>query len=351
MVEARDETVRISVRDHGPGIPVEFRPRIFEKFAQADTADARQRGGTGLGLSIVKQIVTRLDGAVGFEDAPGGGTIFNVDLPNWGKAVRTLSRHAGKANVRLLLCEDDPEAATILSERLLQEGFLLDVALTADEAVARVAETPYSAILVDLQLPQGDGIGLIKQLRAQPQIYNTLLVVLSADLERSEAEDRHPTLLNILDWLDAPIDASSLIRVLDRPIVRDRNPRPRILHVDSDQNALRAVSKLLDANAEVMSVDSIDKARHALATGRFDVAVLEVALALGSGLELLQELRDTAGDTIPLVVFSPQDANPVFAEQIRAALINSRTPIGTLVATLRKRLLASAPPSDDKSVK
>ncbi len=227
----------------------------------------------------------------------------------------------------------------------------MDVALTADEATARVAATPYSAILVDLQLPQGGGIDLIKQLRAQPQIYNTLLVVLSADLARSEAEGREPTLLNILDWLDAPIDVSRLVRVLDRPIVRDRNPRPRVLHVDSDQDALRAVAKVLDANAEVMSVDSIDKARRALATGRFDVAVLEVALAVGSGFELLQQLRDTAGDTIPLVVFSPQDANPVFARQVRAALINSRTPIGTLVATLRQRLVGGRPPSDDKIVK
>ncbi len=344
-VEERDETVHISVRDHGPGIPAEFKPRIFEKFAQADSADARQRGGTGLGLSIVKQIVTRLDGAVGFEDAPGGGTIFDVELPNWAKAVKSLARHAGKENLRILLCEDDPKAATVVSERLLEEGFLVDVALTADEAVAHVAETSYSAVLVDLQLPEGDGIDLIKQLREQPQIFNTLLVVLSADLVRSEADDRQPTLLNILDWLDVPIDVSRLMRILDRPIVRDRNPRPRILHVDSNLDALRAVSKVLEGHAEVMSVDSIDKARRALAAGRFDVAVLEVALALGSGLELLQELRDTAGDTIPLVVFSPQDANPTFGEQVRTALLNSRTPIGTLIATLRQRLVGHPPPS------
>ena len=76
-VEARNETARISVRDHGHGVPDEFKPHIFEKFAQADATDARQKGGTGLGLSIVKQIVDRLDGAVGFEDAPGGGCDFS----------------------------------------------------------------------------------------------------------------------------------------------------------------------------------------------------------------------------------------------------------------------------------
>jgi len=67
--------VRISVRDHGCGISADFKRRIFEKFAQADASDARQRGGAGLGLSIVKQIVARLGGQVGFDDAPGGGDL------------------------------------------------------------------------------------------------------------------------------------------------------------------------------------------------------------------------------------------------------------------------------------
>jgi PAS domain S-box-containing protein len=79
-VGRRDDLIRISVRDHGPGIPLDFRPRMFEKFAQADATDAGRKGGTGLGLSIVKQIVARLGGAVDFEDAPGGGTVFHVDL-------------------------------------------------------------------------------------------------------------------------------------------------------------------------------------------------------------------------------------------------------------------------------
>lgn len=80
-VAAAGGTVRMSVQDQGPGIPESFKPHVFEKFAQADGSDTRRRGGSGLGLSIVRQIVNRLNGAVGFEDAAGGGTIFHVDLP------------------------------------------------------------------------------------------------------------------------------------------------------------------------------------------------------------------------------------------------------------------------------
>lgn len=97
-IEQATDFVRISVIDHGSGIPAEFKSSIFEKFSQADATDTRQRGGTG--LSIVKQIVGRLAGKVGFADAPVVGTIFFVELPSWG----------GKADM------DRDQATNILSE-------------------------------------------------------------------------------------------------------------------------------------------------------------------------------------------------------------------------------------------
>jgi signal transduction histidine kinase len=76
---------RVSVRDHGPGIPEEFWPRIFTRFAQADSSNSRQRGGTGLGLSICKALVERMGGRIGFEtdteSAAGHGTTFHFELP------------------------------------------------------------------------------------------------------------------------------------------------------------------------------------------------------------------------------------------------------------------------------
>jgi PAS domain S-box-containing protein len=79
-LEKRGTDIRIAVRDYGPGIPAEFKPRIFETFAQAD-GGSRQKGGSGLGLSIARQIITRMQGQIGFDDAPGGGTIFHIDMP------------------------------------------------------------------------------------------------------------------------------------------------------------------------------------------------------------------------------------------------------------------------------
>ena len=73
--------IRICVADQGPGIAPEFHDRIFQKFSQADSSDARQRGGTGLGLAITRELVHNMNGEVGFESRPGEGARFFVDLP------------------------------------------------------------------------------------------------------------------------------------------------------------------------------------------------------------------------------------------------------------------------------
>jgi DNA-binding response OmpR family regulator len=112
----------------------------------------------------------------------------------------------------------------------------------------------------------------------------------------------------------------------------------------------RALAKALSAKVELMSVDSIDRARRALAANRFDIAVLDVALALGSGCELLHDLRYKGGETIPLIVFSPQNKNSQYGAQLRAALLKSRAPVDSVVALLKKGSKdRSTPPKDQEA--
>ena len=120
-VDAHNDMVRISVRDHGAGLPESFRPHVFEKFAQADAA--RQKGGTGLGLSIVKQIVLQLGGEVDFVDAPGGGTIFYVELPGLKSTAHGDARRRDRPNsARISLCKDDIGVAAVIRDRMRLAG-------------------------------------------------------------------------------------------------------------------------------------------------------------------------------------------------------------------------------------
>jgi signal transduction histidine kinase len=81
IAEISGQDALVKVCDHGPGIPQEFRSRIFQKFAQADSSDTRQRGGTGLGLSICKALMTRMNGTIGFDSVERQGSTFFITLP------------------------------------------------------------------------------------------------------------------------------------------------------------------------------------------------------------------------------------------------------------------------------
>ena len=332
--------VHIAVRDHGHGIPEEFRPQVFEKFAQADATDARQKSGTGLGLSIVKQIVTRLGGEVGFAAARGGGTIFRVSLPAWRLNSTAGAELSGDAP--LLLCETDPVTATSLCGQLRDAGFNADVAELAVDAAGYAAAKPYVAIMVNVQAPDTDGIALIKELRSRSQSRDVPIIVVSTDRRKSTLSSEPASTLNVLDWLPKPVDVQRLIGILNRPNVREAHPRPHVLHVDDDSAVLDLVATALRATADVTSVDSLTKARRALAEGDIDLAVIDLALAEGFGLDLLPDLHDADGQPIPVVVFSAQDT-PETAAELFAALTKSRASIGSLVAILR-RIVMSKPP-------
>lgn len=216
-IENAADIVLLSVRDQGPGISAEFASRIFGKFSQADASSARPKDGTGLGLSIVKQIAERLGGKVGFEAAPGGGTIFTVELPSWEQGERiAIDPDTKPASSRILLCEDDPYTSIALRDQLQHVGFATDFAYDASEALAYAGRTNYRAVLVDLLLPEGDGISLIRNLRELPNYADTPIIVVSAEAKRGREDERAST-LNVLDWLNKPVDFDHLKRVLIKP--------------------------------------------------------------------------------------------------------------------------------------
>jgi len=342
-IEPRTEIVRIKVRDHGSGIPEDFKPRIFEKFAQADASDARQKGGTGLGLSIVKQIVTLLGGSVGFENNPDGGATFHVDLPRW--QLSSGADATAKSSVPLVLvCDDDGDVAKTIASRLEQAGFMSDVAVTARAALAYAQVRRYHALLIDLSLPDRDGISLIQDIRALPQHHNTPIVVISADAARGRDDIRSAS-LDVLDWLNKPIDIQNLVEVLDRPLARGSGRRPHILHIDDDGSVLQIVAETISQSCNITSVASIDEARAALATRRFDCAVVDLMLSQGSGLDLLPDIRDRDGIAIPVILYSARAANGANSEQVHAALTKSHASIDHLIATLRKHMAANPAPA------
>ncbi len=328
-VDSATRIARLSVVDHGPGIPEAFRARIFSKFAQADGSDTRAKGGTGLGLAIAREIAERHGGRLWFESAEGHGATFHLDLPLADAAQASVDVDGP----RLLIVEDDVDAAGILREMLEHDGFAADVVGSGHEALSAARTGVYSALLVDLQLPDQDGIGLIRALRASPETRDLPVVVVSADAARGRARGGS---LEVVDWMEKPFDQNRLRAAVAAIYERQSQRRPRILHVDDDPDILAVTASALGTGAEITRAESLTAARVVLASMKPDLVILDLGLPDGSGLELLGDLGDENGRTIPVIVYSAQEMDGALADRVEAVLTKSRTSLAGLARTVRR---------------
>jgi DNA-binding response OmpR family regulator/anti-sigma regulatory factor (Ser/Thr protein kinase) len=334
-VLADEREALVSVTDRGPGIPEEFRGRIFGRFAQADGSDTRARGGSGLGLSICKAIVERLGGRIWFETETGAGTTFHVALPRAARPVPVDSPARAQAGASgreaVLVCEDDADVATLLRLVVERAGLVADVARDAATARALLASRRYVAMTLDLLLPGEDGVSLLRWLRSSASPASTLPVVVV-----SGSEDGPRRLLSeglvVQDWLEKPIDPTRLARSVSDVT---RGGRRRGLHVEDDPDIRRVVAGLLGPSLDLEAVGTLAEARAALAARPYDVVLLDLSLPDGRGSDLIGDLRRAAPDT-PVVVFSAHDAARDHAREVAAALVKSRTSDEALVATVRR---------------
>ena len=342
-IERRDDHMRISVRDHGSGIPEEFKSRIFGRFAQVDSSDPRQKGGTGLGLSIVKQLVEQQGGKIGFEAAQGGGTIFYFELPasSSGRAGDDGVTQADIAKPSLLLCDGDTIASAALAEALRRAGFAIDAVSTATRANVLAIDASCAALLIDLQFLDLVGPGLIRQLRELPCHTNTPVILVSIDPAHTDGEPGF-TALPVCGWLDKPSDREQLLRVIRQAVASINLTRPRILHLESDDELRRRMRDGLRSHAEVISAGSVDGARKALATLDFDLVVLDLAALGESDLDLLRHLYDHDGCAIPVLFFGADDA--ALTRRTTATLGTAHMSIDRMVRTLRRAIARQREP-------
>lgn len=324
---AKDELdLVVSITDHGPGIPLEFRDRIFQRFAQADSSDMRPKGGTGLGLAIVKSIVERLNGEVGFDTALERGTTFHVRLPE----VRDYRQAVTDSDLpRVLVCEDDQDIATLIGLMLEQRGLEADFARSAGEARAKLATDTYAAMTLDLQLPDQDGLTLLSELRQDNRTRELPVIVVSVKADESR-EIVNSDAVQVVDWLNKPIDRERLLSAVEIALRRENGGRAAVLHVEDDPDVSHLLRTSLDTIADVTAVTSVAAAKRAVDASSFDVIVLDLSLPDGHGLELLSILR-TLTPPPKIIVFSVDEVGSELAQDVAAALTKSKTSMDELV--------------------
>lgn len=327
--------VRVSVTDHGRGIPPELAPRIFERFAQADSSSTRDKGGTGLGLSISRAIVERHHGRIGFTSEPGVATTFFCDLPEWEALVDEAAPEA-EERPRILVCEDDRDVARLLGLMLEREGYHADVAHDAAEARRLLRQRSYAALTLDLVLPDQDGVTLIRELRREEATSRLPIVVVSVRADEGAAE-LNGGAVGVIDWLVKPIDEDRLMLAVERAVRGPLGDRARILHVEDDPDLQRVVAAIVDGDARIEQALNLAEARERLARERFDLVILDLALPDGSGLELLPSLGSLDPPT-PVLIFSAHEVDRAVAGRVAAVLVKSQTSNRELLERIRSAL-------------
>jgi signal transduction histidine kinase/DNA-binding response OmpR family regulator len=306
---AAGDRVRIVVADTGVGIATEDLERVFEEFQQAGDPE-RRHSGTGLGLALTRRLVAAHDGEISLVSEPGRGSEFTVDLP--AVTIAASAAHPGTGPY-VLLIEDDPQSAELMSTQLGNAGYRVEVAGTGESGLALAREHRPDAVVLDVTLPGIDGWEVLRRFKAD-HLLSGIPVFFASIL------DEAPTgiALGAHDWFVKPVEQSALLSALTNAVAA--RPVPRVLVVDHDDDARHAIAEGLRAGGA--DVVACADARDGLArsrTGEFDLIVCDMQSPEEDGFSLLAAIeQDPSGRHTPVLglsaaAFASGDTTPLIA--------------------------------------
>jgi two-component system sensor histidine kinase/response regulator len=321
--------LHFEVRDTGMGIPKDKQRVIFEAFAQADGSTTRKYEGTGLGLTISSRLVELMNGRLWVESELGEGSKFHFtarfsqprDLTRLSPSLPGVARGA-----RVLVVDDNRTSGGILAELLRDWTFtptVVNSGAAALEAAAAAAGRPFALSLIDAAMPDTDGFALAHALQQSGSHAPVVMMLTTAGRRGARQSDRD---LRITGYVTKPIKTDDLLAMMVRSLggelrYDEAPPRPdpatisqvrrhalRFLLAEDNVINQRLMLRLLDKVGHAVTVVRNGRAAlDALATGGYDMALMDIQMPEMDGFEVAAVIRERERETgkhIPLVALT-----------------------------------------------
>ena len=306
------EFIRVSVSDTGIGIRAEDQQVIFEEFRQVEGQTAHE--GTGLGLAITKKLVEQQSGRIWVQSEIGKGSRFSFTLPGvQGSSAKTPATVDAAQNTSggtdayrplILVVDDDASARELLASYLEPEGYRVEVATSASEALEKAKDLRPDAVTLDILMPEANGFEFLLNAKSTPATSNIPIIIVSI-----VDQQKMGFALGAADYLVKPVDRAALLTTLRKHIPVLPNRERLFLLVDDDPLSLELLdSTLRSAGYHTRTAQNGRSALEVLSSVRVDGILLDLIMPEMDGFEFIRRVKQQHNlQEIPIFVLTAKN--------------------------------------------